>query len=85
MLGEEEELFEDLTSHSSERRSDRYGRAARSGSGGDLSSDESEFLHKRNSKEDREWMRRRVMKLSTSFIGRREGIWYSGGETVNGE
>jgi hypothetical protein len=78
MLGEEEELFEDLTGHSSERRSDRYGRAARSGSGGDLSSDESEFLH-------REWMRRRVMKLSTSFIGRREGIWYSGGETVNGE
>jgi hypothetical protein len=75
MLEEEEGLSEDLTGHSSGRWSDGCGRAVRSGSDNDLSSDESEFLHKRNSKEDREWMRQRVMKLSTPFIGRREGRW----------
>jgi hypothetical protein len=46
----EEGLSRDLTDHSSGRRSDGCGRVARSVGGGDLSSDESEFLHKRNSK-----------------------------------
>jgi hypothetical protein len=50
MLGEEEGLFEDLTGRSSGRRSNRCGQAAVSGSGGDLISNESEFLYKRNPK-----------------------------------
>jgi hypothetical protein len=51
MLGEEDGLSGDLTDRSSGRRSDECGQAARSGGGGDLSSGESEFLCKRNSKE----------------------------------
>jgi hypothetical protein len=51
MLGEEEGFSGDLTGRSSERRSDGCSRAARSGSASDLSSDESEFLHKRKPKE----------------------------------
>jgi hypothetical protein len=59
---------------------------ARSGGGSDLSSSESEFLHKTNSKEGREWMRQWIMRLPTYFIGqRREGKRYRGGETVDGE
>jgi hypothetical protein len=50
MFGEEKVLFGDLTDRSSGRRSDICGRAVRSGSGGDLSSGESEFLCKRNLK-----------------------------------
>jgi hypothetical protein len=46
MFGEEEGLFGDLTGHSLGWRSNRCGQAARSGSGGDLSSGESEFLCK---------------------------------------
>jgi hypothetical protein len=53
MLGEEDGLSEDLTGRSSGWRSDECGRATRSGDGGDLSSSESEFLCKRNSKEGR--------------------------------
>jgi hypothetical protein len=56
MLGEEEGLSEDLTGRSSGQRSDGCGRTVRSGGGDDLSSDESEFLHKRNSRKGREWM-----------------------------
>jgi hypothetical protein len=48
ILGEEEGLSRDLTGHSSGRQSDGCGRAARSGSGDDLSSGESEFLCNRN-------------------------------------
>jgi hypothetical protein len=45
-----------------------------SGSGGDLSSGKSKFLRKRNPKEDGEWIRQWIMKLSAPFIGqRREG------------
>jgi hypothetical protein len=40
----------DLTGRSSEWRSDRCGRATRSSGNNDLSSDESEFLRKRNPK-----------------------------------
>jgi hypothetical protein len=40
MLGEEEGLSGDLIGCSSGRRSDRCGQVARSGSGGDLSSNE---------------------------------------------
>jgi hypothetical protein len=54
MLGEEEGLSGHLIGHSSGWWSDRCGQAARSGSGGDLSSSKSEFLHKRNSNEDGE-------------------------------
>jgi hypothetical protein len=43
MLGEEEGLFRDLTSHSSGRWSDRCSQVVRSGGGGDLSW-KSEFL-----------------------------------------
>jgi hypothetical protein len=86
MLGEEERLSGDLTSCSSGRRSDGCGRAARSGGSGDLSSDESEFLCKRNLKEGGEWMRRQIVRLTTPFIGRRrEGRWCHGGEMASGE
>jgi hypothetical protein len=51
MLGEEEGLSRDLTGRSSGRRSDGCGWEARSGGGSNLSSGESEFLHKRNPKE----------------------------------
>jgi hypothetical protein len=68
---EEERLSGDLTSHSSGRQNDICGQAARSGSGGDLSSDESKFLHKRNPKKGREWMRQWIMRFPTPFIGRR--------------
>jgi hypothetical protein len=53
MLEEKEGLSEDLTSRSLERQSDRCGQVMRSGSDSDLSSGQSEFLRKRNSKEDR--------------------------------
>jgi hypothetical protein len=46
-------------------------RAARSDGGSDLSSSESEFLHKRNSKSGGEWMQRQIVRLPTPFIGRR--------------
>jgi hypothetical protein len=80
MFEEEEGLSRDLTGRSLERwsnkcgrvaRSGSSGRAARSGSSGDLSSGESKFLHKRNPKEDREWMWRQIMRLSSLFIGHR--------------
>jgi hypothetical protein len=62
------------------------GWAVRSGSGGALSSDKSEFLHKRNAKENEEWMWQWIMRLLTPFIGQmREGRLYRGGETVHGE
>jgi hypothetical protein len=74
MFEEEEELSKDLTSRSLGRRSDGCGRAARSDSGGDLNSGECEFLCKKNTKKDREWIRRQIMRLPTPFIGwRREG------------
>jgi hypothetical protein len=38
------------------------------GSSGDFSFGESEFLRKRNPKEDKEWMQRRIMMLPTLFI-----------------
>jgi hypothetical protein len=63
MLGKEEGLFRNLVGCSSGRRSDECGQAARSGSSDDLSSGESEFLCKRNPKEDRELMWRRIMRL----------------------
>jgi hypothetical protein len=86
MLGEEEGLFGDLTGRSSGRRSDGCDRAMMSGSGDDLSSGESELLHKRNQKEGGEWMWWWIMRLPTPFIGRRrEGRWYRGGETVDSE
>jgi hypothetical protein len=56
MLGEENGFSGDLTGRSSRQQSDGCARAVRSGSGGNLSSDESEFLRKRNLKEGREWM-----------------------------
>jgi hypothetical protein len=65
MLGEEEVFSEDLTGHSSRLRSDSCGWAARSGSGSDLSSDESEFLRKRNPKEGGKWMLQWFITLPT--------------------
>jgi hypothetical protein len=83
MLRKDEGLFEDLTGHSSRRRSDGCGQAARSGGSDDLSSGESEFLCKRNLKKCGEWMRWQLMRLLTPFIGRRrEGRQYREGETV---
>jgi hypothetical protein len=64
MLGEEEGLSSDLTGHSSGRRSYRCG----CGDGGDMSSGESEFLHKRNLKEGKEWIQRRIVRLPVTFI-----------------
>jgi hypothetical protein len=55
MLGKEEGLSEDFIGRSSGRQSDGCGRVMRSGGYGDLSSGESEFLHKRNSKKNGEW------------------------------
>jgi hypothetical protein len=58
----------------------------RSASGGDLSSDEIEFLRKRNPKKGGEWIRRQIMMLLVPFIGRkREGRRYRGRETVDDE
>jgi hypothetical protein len=54
MFGEEEGFFRDLTGRNSGRRTSGCGQAVRSGSGGELSSDESEFLRKRTPKENRE-------------------------------
>jgi hypothetical protein len=71
MLGEEEGLSENLTNYSSGRRSDECGRVARSGGGSNLSSGESEFLRKRNSKEGGEWMQWQIMSFPVTFIGRR--------------
>jgi hypothetical protein len=85
MLGEQEGFFVDLTSHSSGRWGDGCGWTMRSGGGDDLSSDESEFLCKRNSKKGGVWIQRWIMRLPTPFLGRREERWYRGGETVNGE
>jgi hypothetical protein len=86
MLGEEEGLFRDLTGHSLGLWSDGCDLAVRSGSSDDLSSGESEFLSKRNPKEDREWMRRWIMRLPKPFIGwRREGRRYRGEETIDDE
>jgi hypothetical protein len=56
MLGEEEGLFRDLTGRSSGWRSDGFDRAVSSGSSSDLSSDEREFLRKRNPKKGGELM-----------------------------
>jgi hypothetical protein len=81
MLREEEGLSGDFTIHRSGRWRDRCGWAVRSGGNGDLSSSERGFLHKRNSKEGGEWMRRSIMRLPMTFIGRKsEGTWYRGGE-----
>jgi hypothetical protein len=86
MLGEEEGLSGDLTIRSSGWQSDRCGWTTRSGGSSDLSFDKSEFSHKRNQKECGKWMRRRIVRLMTPFIGwRREGRWCRGGETVDGE
>jgi hypothetical protein len=68
---EEEWLSENLTNYSSGRRSDECGRVARSGGGSNLSSGESEFLRKRNSKEGGEWMQWQIMSFPVTFIGRR--------------
>jgi hypothetical protein len=85
ILGEEEGLFGDLTGRSSGRWSDECGLAV-SGSSGDFRSGKSEFLCKRNPKEDDEWMRRWIMRLRTPFIGQsREGRRYCGGEIVDFE
>jgi hypothetical protein len=59
MLGEDGVLFEDLTGHSSGQQGHRCGRVVRSASGRDLSSDDGEFLCKRNPKG------RRGMKATT--------------------
>jgi hypothetical protein len=86
MLGEEEGLSENLTNYSSGRRSDECARVVRSGGGSNLSSGESEFLRKRNSKEGGEWMEWQIMRLPVTFIGRRrEGRRYRGGEMVHDE
>jgi hypothetical protein len=86
MLGKEEGLYEDLTGHSSGRRSNGCGRAVRSGGGNDLSSSKNEFLFKRTPKEGGEWMWWWIMRLPTPFIWqRREGRRYRGGETIDGE
>jgi hypothetical protein len=53
MLREEEGLSGGFTSRSSRQKIDRCGWAARTGGYDDLRSGESEFLHKRNSKEDK--------------------------------
>jgi hypothetical protein len=83
---EEQGLSEDLIGRNSGQRSDGCGHVTRSGGGCDLRSDESEFLRKTNTNEGREWMQRQIMRLLTPFIGRRrEGIRYSGGETVDDE
>jgi hypothetical protein len=58
----------------------------RLGGGGDLSSGESEFLHKRYPKEGGEWMWRQIVRLLVPFIGRRrEGRWCRGGVMTNCE
>jgi hypothetical protein len=78
MLGEEEGLFGDLTDCSLGQRSDGCNRAARSDCSGDLSSGESEFLHKINTQEDG--------RLLVPFVARRrEGRWYRGGEIIDSE
>jgi hypothetical protein len=80
MLGDEEWLSDDLIGRSSGRQSNDCGRGVRNGGNNNLSSDKNEFLLKRNPKEDNEWMRRRIVRLSTSFIARRrEGRWCYGG------
>jgi hypothetical protein len=56
MLGEKKGLSGDLTGRTSGRHNDRCDRMARSGGGGDLSSGESEFLHRRTLKEGEEWI-----------------------------
>jgi hypothetical protein len=85
MIGEKEGLSRDLTGRSSGRQSDGCDRAV-SGSSNSLSSNESKFLCKRNPKECGEWMWRWIMRLPIPFIGRRrEGRWYHGGESVDGE
>jgi hypothetical protein len=71
MLGKEQGLSKDFTGRTSGRRRDGCSQAAMSGSGGDLSSGKSKFLRKRNPKEDGEWIRQWIMKLSAPFIGRR--------------
>jgi hypothetical protein len=70
MLGEEEGFFGDLIGRTSRRHSDGCGRTTRSGGGGNMSSGESEFLRKRNLKEGRELMWRRIVRLSTPGNGR---------------
>jgi hypothetical protein len=60
--------------------------AARSGGVDDLNSDESELFHKRNPMEGGEQMWWWIVKLPSSFIGRRwEVSWCRGGETAGGE
>jgi hypothetical protein len=82
VLEEEEGLSGDLTGHSLGRWSNGCGRAVRSGGGGG----EREFLHKRNLKEDREWMWCQIVKLLMPFIGqRREDRQCHEGETTDSE
>jgi hypothetical protein len=51
-----------------------------------LSSDESEFLYKRNPMEGGECMRWRIVRLPVPFIWqRREGRWCRSGETTDDE
>jgi hypothetical protein len=54
MLREEEWLSGDLVGCSSWQQSNGCGQVARGGSGDALSSDESEFFHRRNPKEGKE-------------------------------
>jgi hypothetical protein len=77
MLGEEDGLFDDLTSHSSGRQSDGCDRATSSGSSGDLSFSKSEFLHKRNPKEKRRMNVAADYDAPSAFYKEDEG-----GETV---
>jgi hypothetical protein len=78
MVEEEEGLSGDLTGRSSGWQSDGCNQMARSGGGDDLSSGETKFLRKRNSKECGEWMRRRIRMLPMPFYRAEEG-----GETVS--
>jgi hypothetical protein len=82
VLEEEEGLSGDLTDHSLGRWSNGCDRAVRSGGGGG----KREFLHKRNLKEDREWMWCQIVKLLMPFIGqRREDRQCHEGETTDSE
>jgi hypothetical protein len=68
----EEGLSRDLIGHSSGWWSDGCGRAMRSGGGGELSSDEYEFLRKRNPKEGGEWMRQQNCEAPDHFKREKE-------------
>jgi hypothetical protein len=86
MLGEEDGHSGDLTSRCTGWQSNGCGRTARSGGSDDLSSSESEFLRKRNSRKGGEQMQWQIMRLLRPFTGqRRKGGRYRGGEMVDGE